>query len=78
MFGKIIGGLAAVGGLMQGCADGITNGAEKVGDLVNPATCEHAIDGTTGTTIVDGTTFGVRVMPDGTRALTRTLGECRR
>lgn len=78
-FLKVFGGLAAVGGLMQSCAGGVTQGATNVDNFVHPQTCEDTVDGTTGTTVLeDGSVFGVMVMPDGSKALTHEYGLCHR
>lgn len=76
--GKIGAAVVTVGAMAQACTNGLNSGAERIDNYVNPPTCEHTVDGTTATTLLeDGTTFGITILPDGSRALTRELGECR-
>lgn len=70
---KLFGGLAAIGSLMQSCTNGVQNRADDVHNFVNPPVCEETVNGMTGTTIIDGSTFGVHTLPDGRTVVDITM-----
>lgn len=73
---KVFGAIGGLAALIGSCTSGLQDRADKVDHFLNPPVCEDSVDGTTGTTVIDGVTFGRSTLPDGTPTLTRELGEC--
>lgn len=74
---KVLGALGGLAAMMQSCTHAAQDRADDVRNFVNPPVCEETVDGTTGTTIIDGSTFGVHTLPDGSQVVDLTM-QCNR